>query len=181
MKEQDVNDIYEQIAGEESTSLGNLLAKIPGLSGYMERGRRRDADQILRDTIAKRLEEVRLQLSNVHHELSQNIGLAMRYAESLGRADNRLMGLIGKIKDAPQGYAGFFDAIKVKEEDLARIYLFDQQMLNFVDQIADDVEVLDKAAAQGANIDAAIRQLNDDLGSANETFGARNEVLMGIS
>jgi len=181
MKEQDVNDIYEKIAGEESTSLGNLLAKIPGLSGYMERGRRRDADQILRNTIAKRLEEVRLQLSNVHHELSQNIGLAMRYAESLGRADNRLMGLIGKIEDAPQGYAGFFDAIKVKEEDLARIYLFDEQMLTFVDQIAEDVGVLDKAAAQGANIDTAIRQLNSNLALADETFGARSEVLMGIS
>ena len=43
MKEQ-VNDIYDQIAGEESTSLGDLLSKIPGLSGYMERGRRRDAE-----------------------------------------------------------------------------------------------------------------------------------------
>ena len=179
MKEQ-VNDIYEQIAGEESTSLGDLLSKIPGLSGYMERGRRRDADQILRDTIAKRLEEIRLRLSNVHHELSRDIGLAMRHAEDLGRADNRLMGLTGKIKDAPQGYAGFFDAIKIKEEDLARVYVFDEQMLNNVDQISADVDALDKAVAQGANISAAIRQLNDDLGIANETFNARNEVLMGI-
>lgn len=181
MKEKDVNDLYEKIAGEESTSLGNLLAKIPGLSGYMEKGRRRDADQILRDTIAKRLEEVRLQLSNVHHELSQDISLAMRYAEKLGRADNRLMGLIGKIKDAPQGYAGFFDAIKVKEDDLARIYVFDGQMLGFVDQIGEDVDGLDQAVVQGADIDTALRQLNDDIASANETFSARNEVLMGIS
>lgn len=180
MKEQ-VNDIYEKIAGEESTSLGNLLSKIPGLSGYMERGRRRDADQILRDTITKRLEEVRMRLSNVHHELSRNMGMAMQYAEDLGRADNRLMGLIGKIKDAPQGYAGFFDAIKVKEEDLARIYVFDEQMLNNVDQLSNDVDVLNKAVAQGANIGEAIRQLNTDLGTANEIFNSRNEVLMGIS
>ena len=179
MKEQ-VNDIYEQIAGEESTSLGDLLTKIPGLSGYMERGRRRDADQILRDTIAKRLEEIRLRLSDVHHELSRDIGLAMRYAEDLGRADNRLMGLIGKIKDAPQGYAGFFDAIKIKEDDLARVYLFDEQMLNNVDQISASVDALNKSVSQGANISAAIRQLNDDLATAGEIFNARNEVLMGI-
>jgi hypothetical protein len=180
MKEQ-VNDIYEQIAGEESTSLGNLLAKIPGLDGYMERGRRRDADQILRDTIARRLEEVRMRLSNVHHELSRDIGLAMRYAEDLGRADNRLMGLIGKIKDAPQGYAGFFDAIKVKEDDLARIYVFDNQMLNNVDQLANDVDILNDAVSMGANISEALRQLNSDLGTANEIFNSRNDVLMGIS
>jgi len=179
MKEQ-VNDIYEQIAGEESTSLGDLLSKVPGLSGYMERGRRRDADQILRDTIAKRLEEIRLRLSNVHHELSRDIVLAMRYAEDLGRADNRLMGLIGKIEDAPQGYAGFFDAIKVKEEDLARVYRFDEQMLNNVDQISVDVDELNKVVSQGVNISAGIRQLNDDLAAAGENFNARNEVLMGI-
>ncbi len=181
MSEKQVSDIYEKIAGEESTSLGKLLAKIPGLSGYMERGRRRDADQILRDTIAKQLNEIRLQLSNVHHEISQNISLAMQYAEKLGRADNRLMGLIAKIKEAPQGYAGFFDAIKVKEDDLARIYVFDEQMLGFVDKIGEDVEALDNAAAQGANIDAAIRQLNDDLALASETFNSRNEVMLGIS
>lgn len=179
MKDQ-VNDIYEKIAGEESTSLGNLLSKIPGLSGYMERGRRRDADQILRDTITERLEEIRLRFSNVHHELSRDIGLAMRYAEDLGRADNRLMGLIGKIKNAPQGYAGFFDAIKVKEEDLARLYVFDEQMLNNVDQIANDVDTLNESVSQGANIGEAIRKLNDDLGTANETFNSRNEVLLGI-
>jgi hypothetical protein len=180
MKEQ-VSDIYEQIAGEESTALGDLLAKIPGLSGYMERGRRRDADQILRDTIAKRLEEIRLRLSNVHHELSRDIIMAIRYAEDLGRADNRLMGLIGKIKDAPQGYAGFFDAIKVKEDDLARLYVFDEQMLNNVDQIGADVDALNESVAQGAQIDEAIRQLNSDLGTANEIFNGRTEVLMGIS
>jgi len=176
-----VADLYAKISGEESTGLGNLLNKVPGLSGYMEKGRRREADQILRETITARLEEVRLQLSQVHHELARDIILAMEYAESLGRADNRLMGLIGKIRDAPQGYAGFFDAVKVKEDDLARLYVFDEQMLNHVDKIDADSADLQVAVSMGAKIDEAVRQLNSDLGVANETFNARNEVLMGIA
>ena len=175
----DIGDLYETIVGE-STSLGDLLSKIPGLSGYMERGRRREADQILRETIAGRLEQVRLQLSGVHRELSRDIVLAMNYAEDLGRADSQLMGLIGKIKDAPQGYAGFFDAIKVKEEDLARLYAFDEQMLNSVDQIAADSSALEKAVGDKGDIDGALRELTDDLRYANETFNGRNEVLSGI-
>ena len=75
----------------------------------------------------------------------------------------------------------FFDAIKVKEEDLARIYVFDEQMLNNVDQISNDVDSLDSAVSQGANIGEAIRQLNNDLGTASEIFNSRSEVLMGIS
>ncbi len=176
-----VGDLYEQIAGEESTSLGDLLAKIPGLDGYMERGRRRAADSILRETITGRLEQVRLQLSDVHHALSRDIALAMEHAESLGRAETRLMGLIGKIKDAPVGYAGYFDAIKVKAEDLARIYAFDNEMLGFVDKLSADVDTLQTAVNHGAQIDAAIVQLNDDLAMANETFAGRTEVMRGIS
>ncbi|MCZ7668842.1 MAG: hypothetical protein M5U34_17385 [Chloroflexi bacterium] len=112
MKE-NVSDLYDQITGGKQR-FAKVNAKIPGLGGYMEKGQRRKADQILRETLAARLEQSRLQLTNVHQELGRDIVRAMDYAEPLGRADNLLMGLIGKIKDAPVGYAGFFDANKVK-------------------------------------------------------------------
>lgn len=175
-----VSDLYDKISSE-STGLGDLLSKIPGLDGYMERGRRREADQLLRQTIADRLEDVRLQLANVHQELSRDIAKAMDHAEPLGRTDARLMGLIGKIKDAPEGYAGFFDAVKVKEEDLARLYAFDEQMLNYVDQIAADVSALEKAVRDDGDIDGQLRALDETLQEANNTFSSRNEVLSGVS
>jgi hypothetical protein len=180
MKDQ-ISDLYQQIAGEESTTLGDLLSRIPGISGYMERGRRRDADQILRETIVGRLEQVRLRLNGVNHDLSQNMGLAMQYAEQVGRVDTQLMGLTGKINDAPQGYAGFFDAIKVKADDLARLYFFDQEMLGYVDLLDEDVSALQTAVLNETAIDEAIKQLLNDVAQANETFSARTEVLRGIS
>ena len=179
MKDQ-VSDLFNKITGE-STGLGNLLSKVPGLDGYMERSRRREADQLLRETVSSRLEEVRLQLSRVHQELSRDIVLAMDYAEPLGRADNRLMGLIGKIKDAPQGYAGFFDAVKVKEDDLARLYAFDESMLNFTDQIQASVAALEKAVRDGSDVGSAMRDLDEALRQANDTFNSRAEVLSGVT
>ena len=175
-----VSDLYDKISGE-STGLGDLLGKLPGLSGYMERSRRREADQLLRETIAARLDESRLQLGKVSEELSGDIIKAMDHAEPLGRVDTRLMGLAGKIKDAPQGYAGFFDAIKVKEDDLARLYAFDEQMLTYADGIAATVAVLEQQVIDDGDIGAAIRELDSAVRSANETFASRNEVLMGIS
>lgn len=171
-----VLDFYSTITGD-STGLGNLLARIPGLSGYMERGRRREADQLLRTTIASRLDEVRLELGTVHQALAADIIAAVEYAEDLGRADTQLMALATKIKDAPQGYAGFFDAVKVKEEDLARLYQFDEQMLNYVDQVSADVAALKKATESNGDIRAAIRDLNNDLREANQVFNSRQEVL----
>jgi hypothetical protein len=179
MKEH-VSDLYDKIKGE-STGLGNLLSKIPGLDGYMERGRRREADQLLRQTIASRLEETRLHLSNVHQEISGDIVKAMDYAEPLGRVDNQLMGLIGKIRDAPQGYAGFFDAVKVKEDDLARLYAFDENMLNHVDEVAAGIAALQKATREDGDISGGIREMDAAVQEANSSFSERNEVLTGIS
>jgi hypothetical protein len=180
MKKEPLPDMYGKIQ-DESSVLGDLAAKIPGFSGYIEKSRRREADQILRETIASRLEASRLTLSNVHQELSRDIVKAMEHAEPLGRADTRLMGLIGKVRDAPQGYAGFFDAVKIKEDDLARIYAFDGSMLAYSEQVGLDIDALQEATIDDGDIDDAIRALDTTLREANLTFDSRNEILSGFS
>ncbi len=175
-----VSDLYDKIQGE-STGLGQLLAKIPGLSGYMEKGRRREADQLLRNTIAARLEQSRMQLGSIQADLGRDIVKAMDHAEPLGRVDTGLRGLTGKIKDAPQGYAGFFDAVKVKEDDLARIYAFDENMLNFADQLQADIDALAKAVRDGGDVGSAVRVLDGTVQEANRTWASRDEVILGIS
>lgn len=173
-------DMYEKIEGE-STFLGRLASKIPGFSGYMERGRRREADQVIRETIAARLEEERMKLSNAHQELSRDIVKAIDFAEPLGRADSRMMGLVNKIKSAPQGYAGFFDAVKIKEDDLARIYEFDANMMNYVDEIGADVAAVQTAVFDGGDIGGSIRALDASIQEASSTFNARQELLSGVA
>jgi hypothetical protein len=144
-----VPDLYEKIR-DESTGLGRLLSKLPGFGGYMERSRRRQADKLLRDTISRRLEETRLRLANVHQDLSRDIIKAIDHAEpSRAVLTAGLMGLIGKIKDAPHGYSGFFDAVKVDEDDLARVYHFDADMLNFAETIDAEVDALQQAVRRG--------------------------------
>lgn len=172
----EIRDLHDVI-GDERGPLSKLLSRIPGFRGYMEKKSRRDADQLLRDTISGRLSQTRLDLADVLRTLSRDIILGIEYAEPMGRADNQLMGLISKIKDAPQGYAGFFDAVKVKEDDLARLYEFDEQMLTYADQIAADVAALHKAVDNGLNIHDAIITLTSNLRAANEVFGTRQEVL----
>lgn len=180
LKESSTPDIFQKIE-DESTWLGRLARKIPGFSGYVERSRRREADQILRDTVTNHLEQTRLTLSNVHQELSSDIALAIDYAEPLGRADSRLMGLIGKIKDAPQGYAGFFDAVKVQEEDLARLYEFDSKMLDYADAIAANVDALQATISGDGNVSEQIRALDASIQDANNAFSARQDILSGAA
>ena len=47
----------------------------------------------------------------------------------MGRGNTRLQTLIDKVKTAAQGYAGFFDAVKVKEDELDTLYELDNNMM----------------------------------------------------
>lgn len=180
MKESPVPDMYNKIESE-STGLGKMLSSIPGFDGYIERGRRREADQILRETIASRLESSRQQLASVHQELSRDIVRAMDFAESIGRADTRLMGLIGKVNSAPQGYAGFFDAVKVKEDDLQRVYNFDEAMLNYAEDVSVEISAIEKTINEEGDIADAIHELDLTLREANAAFDSRTEILSGVA
>jgi hypothetical protein len=176
----EVEDYYEKITGDRSL-LGKLLNMLPGLHGYMENNGRREADKLLRDTVSDRLEQSRLGLSGVQQQLGHDIVMGIEYAESVGRADTLLMGLIAKIKDAPQGYSGFFDAIRVDDEVLANLYHFDEQMLNTVDQVNADVAALSKAVSTGAGVQPAIDSLIYTLQQANAIFNSRQEILRKIN
>lgn len=180
MKDSLPPDMYDRIQ-EDHNWLESLGRKIPGFSGYLEQRDRREADQLIRQTISARLEQARLNLSNVHQELSSDIVKAIDHAEPIGRIDTNLMGLIGKIKDAPQGYSGFFDAIKVDNETLQQLYRFDEGLLMQADFIATSVAGLEKAVRDDGDIKDATRTLDKAVKDANTQFNGRHEVILGLA
>lgn len=176
---------YEEVSKEKDDSilsrLDRLVRKIPGFAGYFDKKARRESDRELRDTISGRLEATRLELGGVSETLSADIILAIDHAEPLGRVDNRLMGLIGKIKDAPSGYSSFFDANQVDETVLDQIYMFDSSMIAYVDQVGDQVKALQSAVNDGTHIGATITELDSVLKDANSEFASRSEIISGIA
>lgn len=176
MSESYSSDMYEEIQSDANW-LERLMRKVPGFKGYLEMRDRREADQLIREAIASRLEAVRLEFAQVHEELSSDIIKAIDHAEPLGRIDNGLMGLIGKIKDAPQGYSGFFDAVKVDEETLQQLYKFDEGMMTHGDLIATSTAALKKAVNDDGDIKGATRDLDKAVKDANATFNMRHEIM----
>lgn len=173
-------------AGKETNEgvlgrLERLMRKIPGFSGYLDKKERRESDRELREALASKLDEVRLALGGISETLSADIVLAIDHAEPLGRVDNRLMGLIGKIKDAPSGYSSFFDANQINESDLDRVYIFDGAMLAYVDEANDQVKALLQAVDERTHIAATIRELDSVLKDANSEFASRNEIIKGMA
>jgi hypothetical protein len=97
---------------------------------------------------------------------------------TLERGVTKLQLLIDRIKTASYGYAGLFDAIKVDEGALDRLYDFDQAMLEGVDKIAADLDRLDEAAQAEAATLTEAGQLIADLEALNNTFSRRQDVIL---
>jgi hypothetical protein len=101
----------------------------------------------------------------------------------LDKGNTRLQTFIDKIKTAGQGYAGLFDAIKVKEDELDRLYEFDNQMLLQADSVAAAIDALQTALDGGdaSAIAPAVRGYVRAVTDASAQFDQRRDVLTGMA
>jgi len=156
--------------------LENLARKIPGYGGYKEKELRREADKLLRTELAGKFDEQRKRVSGLQQQLISQAKI--EFLDDLERAVMKLQLLIDRIKTASYGYAGLFDAVKVKEKQLDALYAFDNQMLGFVDEAAADIDRVTSAISAGEGIGDAISVLVGTVEEANQTFSHREEAIL---
>ena len=155
-----------------------LSLQIPGFAGYKEREIRREADKLLRMKLARDYEKQLRRLSGLQLELTNRGRLAPLI--TLERAVMKLQLLIDRIKTASYGYSGFFDAVKIKEEQLDALYDFDSELAEGVtristllDQLASTIEAEESTAQQAGNLVALLDELNN-------TWSRRQDVVLEI-
>lgn len=171
-----MSDLVGKIS-ESRGGLEKLIGSIPGYKGYKEKEMRREADRILRETLARKYEEQWARLSGVQKRLMGAGGI--EYLDEVESAASKLRGFIDKLKTAAMGYGGFFDAIRVKEDALDKLYQFDNALNDGVLQISAAVDAIDAAVAARQGVPEAIRRFDDQCRSLVETFERRKEVLTG--
>lgn len=119
---------------DQRGGFAKLLSKIPGFKGYMEKETRRDADKIVRDLVAAKFTDQIDRLSELQTDLLSNGGF--EYVDDVEQSAVKLRLFIDRVKTAPRGYAGVFDAVQVKEDQLDQLYNFDYQLLSEADNLA---------------------------------------------
>jgi hypothetical protein len=167
---------FRETVDASQGGLERLLKKVPGYSGYKDKELRREADRLLRVAVAAQLDDQRRRLSELQMQLINQAQI--EYVDDLERAVMKLQILIDRLKTASYGYAGLFDAVKVKEDQLDALYDFDNQMLDFVDDIAADVDKVASAIAAKEGTGLAIAELVVGVEQAGLTFGHRREAIL---
>jgi hypothetical protein len=171
-----MSDFFEKVSSQIDP-FKKLVSFIPGFSGYVERQNRRDADKLLRETVARRFEEQWTRASNLQVEMVNNGMLS--YVDDMEKASLALRTFIDKISTAARGYSGMFDAVKINEKELEAIYQFDAAFFDLGDQVKSGLDNVEASMGDEAALPAAIRNITTLSRLAVETFERRSEVVTG--
>ncbi|HEY63889.1 MAG TPA: hypothetical protein G4O02_04905 [Caldilineae bacterium] len=162
----------------QMSAVERALAGLPGIEGYKEKELRREADRRVRETLAQLLEDQRARLTGIQLDLLGSGGLD--WMDDLERAIGKLQLLIDRVRSATYGYAGFFDANKVREAELEALIQFDRGMIQRVDELREKIDAVEQAVMDQEHIETAVRDLVRLLSELNQQWRHRREVMQSV-
>lgn len=172
-----MSDILGKVTADQDF-FKKILAKIPGFKGYIERGDRRMSDKILREKIADEFETLYQRVSSLQRDLI-NQG-ELQYIDDLEASALKLRQFIDRVRTASYGYAGLFDAIKIKQDELDQVYQYDYALLELSDEVSAAVDNVETSIGT-EGLDAALRHLQTTSQQCVNAFNKRSEVMQGLT
>jgi hypothetical protein len=173
MKERVMSDLYERVTSQQDV-FKKLVSKVPGFNGYLERENRRSADKLLRESVAAKFQAIWQRISGIERDLV-NAG-RIGQLDDVEQAEVKIRQFIDRVNTAAYGYAGFFDAIKIKEDTLAQVYQYDLTLVELADQLSSAVDNLE-ASLDSDGLPAAIRNLVQKAQDCLDAFNKRSDVM----
>jgi hypothetical protein len=172
-----MSDILGKVTADQDF-FKKILAKIPGFKGYIERGNRRMSDKILREKIADEFETHYQRVSSLQRDLiSQG---ELQYIDDLEASALKLRQFIDRVRTASYGYAGLFDAIKIKQDELDQVYQYDYALLELSDEVRGAIDNVETSVGT-EGLEAALRHLQTVSQQCVNAFNKRSEVMQGLT
>ena len=150
---------------EQRGTLQRMRAHVPGFGGYCEREERREADKLLRDFGASRLERI-------GRDLQESIAKAS--LEEIGELRDLVLAvekLRNELRFADRGYSGFFAEAKLDSDAaLDALYAQDERIVAQIDEIA----------AQIADADLSPSSLRGSVKRLSLALADRRNAILGL-
>jgi len=128
-------DIRDRVEDDRGL-LKKIQLVIPGFRGYRIREDLRDSDRMLRAELAKRLGMERSRMEDARRSLVK-VDPMSKALEDIGGVINSMKRVEGEMLHAEVGYSGISADIQMKQDELDRLYEYDNSMiesLNFIDE-----------------------------------------------
>jgi len=173
-------DVYAQAKSQMRLS-EKIAAALPGFRGYKEKELRRESDKLIRNHLTLKLSKAKDNVKSISQKIADR-----RYfdvLEDVDRLNAKMDRITQKINHASYGYAGFFDVVKVKEENLDRMIAFDNQLLDSVNALTAEIDAFKAQLMNGdyKNLKDSVQSVTDKFELLEDTFDKRQEVIMGVN
>jgi hypothetical protein len=145
--------------------------RVPGLRDYLRKEHLRDADKLIRDALADKLDEVKKVLNNA--KLDRVNEGKLKNLDKIDRSISKLDKVRESIRYASRGYRGLFAVEEVGEKEILALLEFDQKLFEVIDDIA--AEAAKVGAAADPELMAAIKALNEKIDAFDLTLGDREK------
>jgi hypothetical protein len=174
------NDVYAQAKSQMRLS-ERIAAALPGFRGYKEKELRRESDKMIRNNLALKLSKGKDNVRSIAQRIADK-----RYLDVLpdiDRLNAKMDRITEKVNHASYGYAGFYDIVKIKEENLDRMITFDNHLLDEVDALTAAIEEQKTQLIGGnyTNLKDKIQAIADKLELLEDTFDKREQVILGVT
>jgi len=169
-----MNDILQRVSSEKDF-FKKILEKVPGFQGYVERSERRQADKLLRESIAESFDSLWGRISALQRQAISDGNIEM--IDDLEAPALKLRQFIDRIRTASYGYAGFFDSIKVRTEELDEIYRYDYALLASEAEVGRAIDNVESSMGTDG-LPAALRHLTQLAQDSLDAFEKRKEVII---
>jgi hypothetical protein len=171
-------DVYAQAKSQMRLS-ERIAAALPGFRGYKEKELRRESDKLVRNNLYLKLTKDKDNIKSISQKIADK-----RYMDVLTDVDRltaKMDRITEKVNHASYGYAGFYDIVKIKEENLDRMITFDNQLLDEVNALTASIEDLKTQLLSNnfANLKDKIQTIADKFELLEDTFDKREQVILG--
>ncbi len=167
------DQLFDKVHGDMDV-FKKILDKIPGFKGYVERQARRDSDKLLRDTVFKRFRALEERVSEVQREFISHGEL--QYIDDLEASAVRLRTFADRVRTAPRGYSSLFEAVKIGETELQKLYEYDATLLGMGDEVDRALDNIESSIGTDG-LPASIRNLATVARHCVEAYDHREEVV----
>jgi hypothetical protein len=172
-------DIRDRVEDDRGL-LKKIQLVVPGFRGYRIREDLRDSDRLLRAELAKRLALQRSQLEDARRALVRENPMS-KALEEMGGVVSSMKRVEGEILHAEVGYSGISADIKIKDDELNRLYEYDNSMiesLNFIDDALIKVRGMVRSG-NDADLRDAVEAVRTRVDGLESRFKRRKAAITG--
>jgi hypothetical protein len=170
----DLDDQYFDKVSADMDPFKKIVSKIPGFKGYIERQARRDSDKLLRDTIFNRFRQLEDRISSLQRDFIRHGEL--KFVDDMEASALRLRTFADRVRLAPRGYSSLFEAVKINEAELQKLYEYDATLLEKADEVERAIDNVQSSVGTDG-LPAAIRNLETVSGDCISMYDQREQVV----